>query len=99
MIDIRVLRQDPQRVRDNMTVNRHIYRQIEPGVFAYIRGYMAASKQVSYLALEHFDGNKMTASLEATGPINCVTSLPAALTTSTGPSQACGTPMTRRKTA
>ena len=64
MIDIRVLRQDPQRVRDNMTVNRHIYRQIEPGVFAYIRGYMAASKQVSYLALEHFDGNKMTASLD-----------------------------------
>ncbi len=54
-----------KRVRDNMTVNRHIYRQIEPGVFAYIRGYMAANKQASYLALEHFDGNKITASLEA----------------------------------
>ena len=43
----------------------HIYRQIEPGVFAYIRGYSAASSQASYLALEHFRNNEMTASLEA----------------------------------
>ena len=54
-----------KRVREHATVNRHIYRQIEPGVFAYIRGYSAASSQASYLALEHFRNNEMTASLEA----------------------------------
>ena len=33
-----------KRVREHATVNRHIYRQIEPGVFAYIRGYSADLK-------------------------------------------------------
>ena len=51
--------------KQNAKFNRHIYRQIEPGGFAYIRGYSAASSQASYLALEHFRNNEMTASLEA----------------------------------
>ena len=39
--------------------------QIEPGVFAYIRGYSGTSQRASFFALEHFDGNEMVASLEA----------------------------------
>ncbi len=54
-----------KRVRQYASVNRHIYRQVEPGTFAYIRGYSAAAQQVSFLALEHFEGNEMTSSLEA----------------------------------
>ena len=45
--------------------NRHIYRQIEPGTFAYIRGYNDASQQASFLALEHYYSGTMTRSLEA----------------------------------
>ena len=45
--------------------SRHIYRQIEPGTFAYIRGYNDASQQASFLALEHYYSGTMTRSLEA----------------------------------
>ena len=51
--------------RQNIQYDRHIYRQIEPGVFAYIRGYSGTSQRASFFALEHFDGNEMVASLEA----------------------------------
>ena len=45
--------------------DRHIYRQIEPGTFAYIRGYNASTQQASFFALEHYEGGSMTRSLEA----------------------------------
>ena len=38
--------------KQNAKFNRHIYRQIEPGTFAYIRGYNDGSQQASFLALE-----------------------------------------------
>ena len=49
----------------NGTYDRHIYRQIDPGTFAYIRGYNEQSQQASFFALEHYDGGTMTHSLEA----------------------------------
>lgn len=51
--------------RQNTQYDRHIYRQIEPGTFAYIRGYQNGSKQASFLALEHYEEGTMTLSLEA----------------------------------
>ena len=46
--------------KQNNKFNRHIYRQIEPGTFAYIRGYNDASQQASFLALEHYYSGTMT---------------------------------------
>ncbi|MEG0807393.1 MAG: LptF/LptG family permease [Alistipes sp.] len=45
--------------------DRHIYRQIEQGTFAYIRGFNEDSKQAPFFALEHYDGGTMSCSLEA----------------------------------
>ena len=51
--------------KHNVQFDRHIYRQIEPGVFAYIRGYQSASQHASFFALERYDGGTMVCSLEA----------------------------------
>ena len=51
--------------RQNIRYDRHIYRQIEPGTFAYIRGYSGRDQRASFFALERYDGNRMVASLEA----------------------------------
>lgn len=59
---------DRQYVKKNgrgQQYERHIYRQIEPGTFAYIRGYNDAAQQASFLALEHCYSGTMTRSLEA----------------------------------
>ena len=51
--------------KHNVQFDRHIYRQIEPGVFAYIRGYQSSSQHASFFALERYDGGTMVCSLEA----------------------------------
>ncbi len=51
--------------KQNAQYDRHIYRQIEPGTFAYIRGYNEASHGAMFFALDHYDGGSMTNSLEA----------------------------------
>ncbi len=51
--------------KKNTKYDRHIYRQIEPGTFAYIRGYNGKNHQASFFALEHYEGGSMTRSLEA----------------------------------
>ena len=40
--------------KQNTKFNRHIYRQIEPGIFAYIRGYNDGARQASFFALERY---------------------------------------------
>lgn len=50
--------------RMRATYDQHIYRQIEPGTFVYVRGYNDASKRASFFTLEHYDGGKITRSLE-----------------------------------
>ncbi len=50
--------------RMRATYDQHIYRQIEPGTFVYVRGYTDAEKRASFFALEHYDGGKITRSLE-----------------------------------
>ena len=49
----------------DLRYDRHIYRQIYPGTFAYIRGYNGRTEKATYLAIEQYDGSRMVASLEA----------------------------------
>lgn len=51
--------------RQNVQFDRHIYRQIEPGTFAYIRGYQHKSQRAAFFALEEYDKGTMVRSLEA----------------------------------
>ena len=45
--------------------DRHIYRQIEPGTFLYIRGFSNNSKQASFMAIEKYEGGSVRESLDA----------------------------------
>ena len=51
--------------RKEVQFDRHIYRQVEPGTFVYIRGFSKASSQASFVALEKYEGSFMRSSLEA----------------------------------
>ena len=51
--------------RRNVQYDRHIYRQVEPGVFLYIRGFSKNSSQASFIALEKYEGSVMRSTLEA----------------------------------
>lgn len=46
----------------------HIYRQISPGTFAYIRGFDERTHSASYLVLETYKDNSIRSSLEAQSP-------------------------------
>ena len=48
----------------NQQYDRHIYRQIEPGVFVYVRDYNN-SNRASYVVLERYQDNRIVAALEA----------------------------------
>lgn len=45
--------------------DQHIYRQIYPGTFAYIRGYNGLDKKADYLAIEKYEGSSIIGLLEA----------------------------------
>ena len=45
--------------------DRHIYRQVYPGVFAYIRDFKGGTNRANYLSLEKYDGSAIVESLEA----------------------------------
>ncbi|MEG1621972.1 MAG: LptF/LptG family permease [Alistipes sp.] len=51
--------------RLNYQFEKYIHRQIEPGTFAYIRDYSNKDNKASFLAIEHYNGGTMSASLEA----------------------------------
>ena len=52
------------RKNKNMQYDRHIYRQLEPGQFVYVRGY-SRSNRAAYLVLERYEGTVIAESLEA----------------------------------
>ncbi len=52
------------RSKQNKAYDKNIYRQVEPGVFIYLRSYNASGK-ASYLALERYEEGAMKESLEA----------------------------------
>lgn len=45
--------------------DQHVYRQIEPGTFAYIRGYSPNLERVPFFAMERYDGSTMVETLNA----------------------------------
>ncbi len=49
----------------NIRYDKHIYRQIYPGTFAYIRNFSGTTQKASYLAIEQYDGSTIVSSLEA----------------------------------
>ena len=49
----------------NIQYERHIFRQIYPGTFAYIRDYSGSTNQARYLSIEHFEENQITEVMEA----------------------------------
>lgn len=51
--------------RSREQYDRHIYRQIEPGTFAYIRGYSKNTSIASFVALERYEDNKLQRTMEA----------------------------------
>ena len=51
--------------RDAVKYERHIYRQIEPGTFLYIRGFSSSSHQASFMALEKYENGSLRSSLDA----------------------------------
>ena len=51
--------------RQNTQYDRHIYRQVEPGTFLYIRGFNKNSSSASFIALEKYEGSVMSSTLEA----------------------------------
>ena len=46
--------------KQNTKYDRHIYRQIEPGIFAYIRGYNDGARQASFFVLERWTAPRYT---------------------------------------
>ncbi len=63
----KIVRFEQQYIKSGSEGNydRHIYRQIDEGIFAYIRGYNELQQRASFFALEHYFSGKMTCSLEA----------------------------------
>ena len=53
------------RSRTRDMYDRHIYRQIEPGTFAYVRAYSRHTSAAAYFALEEYEGSRMVRALEA----------------------------------
>ncbi len=51
--------------RQNFQFDRHIYRQIEPGTFLYIRDFAKSSNQARFFALERYEDRTIVAGLEA----------------------------------
>ncbi len=49
----------------NAKFDPHIYRQIEPGTFAYIRSYNGSDHRAAFFTLENYVSGTMTQSLEA----------------------------------
>jgi lipopolysaccharide export system permease protein len=49
----------------NQTTANDIYRQIAPGTFVYLRSFDGKTGKASYFAIEKYEGNKLTAALEA----------------------------------
>ena len=50
--------------RKEFKYDRHIYRQVEPGTFLYLRGFSDNSLKASFLAIEKYEGSSLVSALE-----------------------------------
>lgn len=53
------------KMQRNVRFDQHIYRQIYPGTFAYIRDFSESGNRASYMVIEHYENNVLVSSLEA----------------------------------
>ena len=51
--------------KQNYQFDRHIYRQLDPGLFVYVRDFSSTNNQARYFALERYEERQIVASLEA----------------------------------
>ncbi len=56
-------------IKRNMTLayDPDIYRQIDDGTYAYVRGYSPNLERIPYFAIDRFDGSSMVEQLDAAG--------------------------------
>ena len=48
-----------------LTYDEHVFRQVEPGTIAYVRGYSPDMERVPFFAMERYDGDQLVSKLEA----------------------------------
>lgn len=51
--------------QQNIQFDKHIYRQIEPGTFAYVRDFSKNQSQARFFSLEHYEDGAIVSSIEA----------------------------------
>jgi lipopolysaccharide export system permease protein len=51
--------------RHRFQYDQHIYRQVEPGTFLYIRGFSPTSLQASFMSIEKYEGGATRSILDA----------------------------------
>ena len=51
--------------RQTLVYPEHVYRQIEPDVYAYVRGFSPGRERVPFFALERFEGAELVETLDA----------------------------------
>ena len=51
--------------RRGIQYDQHVYRQVEPGTFAYVRGFTGQNQRAYYLVLESYEDGAIVSSLEA----------------------------------
>ncbi len=56
------------RKNQNQSIEAHIYRQVSPGTFVYVRGFDASKNEAQYIALESYENNEMVSMLDAASP-------------------------------
>lgn len=49
----------------NITVDRHVYRQVSPGLYAYIREFSTTENTASFISLERYENNQIVSTLDA----------------------------------
>ena len=55
--------------KKNQTIlyDEHVYRQVEPGTFAYVRGYSPTTEVIPFFAMEKYEDSKLVSVLNASG--------------------------------
>ncbi len=53
----------------NRSVEDNIYRQVSPGVFVYVRGFEPSDNSADYFAMERYEDNVLTGSLDAANAV------------------------------
>lgn len=53
------------KTNQSITYDEHVFRQIEPGTIAYVRGYSPDMERVPFFAMERYENDELVSKLEA----------------------------------